>query len=469
MAQEKAGDLADRDSVARVMGILAPLRTSASGRLLYGQVLAMLEELVAARRDTEAVCGRILEALLGVFLHAVGMTPQLELRLRLLRTRLQPPWDARQCQRMEQGILELMNALELADRQPRADVLEQALGPLFDAYGIVPPGVEKDAGAPAAPATEEAATAPPEAEGDAVEAPAAPVPATARIHRDQPPVSESGAETGSPPEAWNEDLTERLSETISRNQEFGVLLEVVLGELRTARSAEDLDGFRWLLVREVERLLGTHRELAGQLDATFQYLQAIESDSRQLSDELSRVRLLSLTDELTSLPNRRAFLNRLENEVSRVQRYGAPLSLGLIDLDHFKQVNDRYGHAAGDEVLRVFARSVMAVFRHHDVVSRYGGEEFAVLLPNTDQEGAQRALNKVRERCRETRWQINGDTHPMPTFSAGLALYKPGESVDTFIERVDKALYRAKRAGRDRIEWDRTYENETLAAEEVTD
>lgn len=255
-------------------------------------------------------------------------------------------------------------------------------------------------------------------------------------------------------------LAEQVLGTIAQNEEFGVLLEVVLGELRQAGDGKELEDLRWTLVREIEKLTKAHHELAEKLDSTHHYLQLIESDSRQLSDELTRVRLLSLTDELTGLPNRRAFLRRIEDEVARVQRYGFPLSLALMDLDHFKQVNDKYGHAGGDEVLQMYSRNILSIFRHHDLVARYGGEEFAVLLPNTDEEGSMRALTKVRGRALETRWQANGDMIPVPSFSAGVSLYKPGETASAFIERADKALYRAKRLGRNRVEMDATYRHD---------
>ena len=257
-----------------------------------------------------------------------------------------------------------------------------------------------------------------------------------------------------------ETLAKQVLGTIARNEEFGVLLEVVLGELRQAGDTRELEDLRWTLIREIEKLTKGHHELAEQLDSTHHYLQLIESDSRQLSDELTRVRLLSLTDELTALPNRRAFLRRIEDEVARVQRYGFPLSLALIDLDHFKQVNDRYGHAGGDEVLQLYSKNILSIFRHHDLVARYGGEEFAVLLPNTDSEGAMRALTKVKNRAGETRWQPNGEMIPVPTFSSGVSLYKPGETASAFIERADKALYRAKRLGRNRVEIDATYQTD---------
>ncbi|MEJ2189315.1 MAG: diguanylate cyclase [Acidobacteriota bacterium] len=255
-------------------------------------------------------------------------------------------------------------------------------------------------------------------------------------------------------------LGQQVMETISQNEEFGVILEVVLAELRQAEDVAGIENARWTLIREVDKLMKGHNELADKLDSTHHYLQLVESDSRELSDELSRVRMLSLTDELTGLANRRAFMRRLEDEVARVQRYGFPLSFALMDLDHFKGINDEYGHAAGDEVLRVYSKNVLSVFRHHDMVARYGGEEFAVLLPNTDADGAIRALNKVRRRASETRWQSNGTISQVPSFSAGVSLFKPGESASAFLERADKALYRAKRLGRDRIELDLTYETE---------
>ena len=178
----------------------------------------------------------------------------------------------------------------------------------------------------------------------------------------------------------------------------------------------------------------------------------MEADSRQLNDELTRVHLLSLTDELTELPNRRAFMRRLEDEVGRVQRYGSPLPVVLIDIDHFKTINDKYGHNSGDSVLTTYAKQVLSIFRHHDLVARYGGEEFAIVLPNTDQEGAIRALAKVQRKASECTFTHEGQTTPLPTFSAGIALHIEGESPTDVIKRADRALYEAKRLGRNRIE-----------------
>ena len=247
-------------------------------------------------------------------------------------------------------------------------------------------------------------------------------------------------------------LSRHVNEVTKQNEEFGVLLEVEYDALRQAKGISEMNMLRQSLLHEVEKLIKGNHVVASKLDKAKNYLKIIESEGQHLNDELTRVHILSLTDELTELPNRRAFMRRLEDEVARVQRYGSPLSLALIDMDSFKSVNDKLGHAAGDEVLRTFSSNVLSIFRHHDMVARYGGEEFAILLPNTDLNGTRRALEKVRERSGQTTFRFHNRALPLPTFSAGVALYRPGETSSNLIERADKALYRAKDQGRDRIE-----------------
>ena len=248
------------------------------------------------------------------------------------------------------------------------------------------------------------------------------------------------------------NLAEQVDAIIKQNGEFGVLLEVEHESLRQTESLNEIHGLRSTLIEEVEKLLKGNYSLANKLDKAKNYLGLIETEGKHLNDELTRVHILSLTDDLTGLANRRAFMRRMEDEVSRVQRYGSPLSLALIDLDSFKSVNDNYGHPAGDDVLRTFANSILSIIRHHDMVARYGGEEFAILLPNTDIEGATRALQKVQELNAQSHFKYEGKSMTMPTFSAGLALYKPGETSSNLIERTDKALYQAKDLGKNRIE-----------------
>jgi diguanylate cyclase (GGDEF)-like protein len=145
-------------------------------------------------------------------------------------------------------------------------------------------------------------------------------------------------------------------------------------------------------------------------------------------------------------------MRRLEDEVGRTMRYGFRMVLVMLDLDNFKTINDRFGHAGGDAVLCSYATDILTVFRQHDMVARYGGEEFAVLLPNTDEHGAQAALNKVRRQVTETRCVHEEDVIEIPTFSAGMTMYVNGDAPANLIQRADEALYTAKRLGRNRTE-----------------
>lgn len=250
-----------------------------------------------------------------------------------------------------------------------------------------------------------------------------------------------------------QSLGRELRETLTQNEEFGVVLDLVLAELQRVHSLADAQHVRERLLQQVKRLHSGHFALAQKLDSADRYLSMLTLDSRQLHEEIHRVQQLSLTDELTSLSNRRAFMARLEEEVARVERYGMPLTLVLIDLDGFKRINDLHGHAAGDEVLRCYATQIFSVFRNHDLVARYGGEEFAVVLPNTDHRGAAAALRKARECAARVRCRAQDTAFPVPSFSAGVATFQRGESSQRLIDRADEALYRAKRNGRDRVEF----------------
>jgi diguanylate cyclase (GGDEF)-like protein len=181
-------------------------------------------------------------------------------------------------------------------------------------------------------------------------------------------------------------------------------------------------------------------------------LEKVQDEGKRLNQELNRVTTLSLTDELTRLPNRRAFTKRLQDEISRTSRYGSSLVLALIDLDHFKSINDNFGHFAGDEILRYYSHNILTAFRQNDLVARYGGEEFAVVFPNTSIEGAYKALLKVLKRANESFMVFEQQNIHLPSFSSGLVIYKSGESLESFVARADDALYSAKNAGRNQIE-----------------
>lgn len=171
----------------------------------------------------------------------------------------------------------------------------------------------------------------------------------------------------------------------------------------------------------------------------------------KLSDEHKKLKKLAITDFLTGVYNIRYFYHRLEEEFSRAQRYGHPLSCIMMDIDFFKSVNDNYGHKTGDMVLREFAQLVKRHSRRSDVFARYGGEEFIMLLPHTPLNGAQKEAERLRGYIREH--QFKGLRGQRITASFGIACWPVHRinSPDDLINHADKALFMAKSQGRDRI------------------
>lgn len=170
--------------------------------------------------------------------------------------------------------------------------------------------------------------------------------------------------------------------------------------------------------------------------------------TRELEDANRRLAEASRTDALTGLPNRRGFLDVADHELKRSDRSGEPLSLLMLDLDHFKGINDRYGHAAGDAVLQAAAALLRSVLRAQDLVARWGGEEFIVLLPATDGATAVLVAEKARHALAAFPFECNGSPETI-TSSFGVATHRRGQSIDVAIAAADRALYAAKEAGRD--------------------
>jgi diguanylate cyclase (GGDEF)-like protein/PAS domain S-box-containing protein len=163
------------------------------------------------------------------------------------------------------------------------------------------------------------------------------------------------------------------------------------------------------------------------------------------------LRLDAAIDPLTGMLNRRNFLARGRTEIDRVERYGRPCSMLMLDLDHFKQINDRFGHAAGDEALRRFAATCREILRKNDVLGRMGGEEFAVILPETAVGGGRMLAERLRKRVTEIEIESGRGRFGF-TVSIGIAERTPGNgTVEHLLAHADRAMYEAKEAGRDRV------------------
>ena len=249
------------------------------------------------------------------------------------------------------------------------------------------------------------------------------------------------------------DAEEKIRETIAR---LGDSLNTLAADMATQDSR--LDGHRRgvieattlreiqavedKLLTELDRMRHANHELRGQVVAMG---DKIQKQAREL-DDLSKQ---AIVDPLTTVANRGAFDKRLAEEVDRAKRYKTIFSVILIDIDHFKKVNDSFGHQTGDRVLRAFAKIVDAKTRLSDFVSRFGGEEFTVILPATELAMACAVAEKVRLYFSDSILRIDKERLKV-TASFGVSQYHPGDTDRTLIDRADAALYLAKNCGRNR-------------------
>ena len=188
--------------------------------------------------------------------------------------------------------------------------------------------------------------------------------------------------------------------------------------------------------------------------------QSLERKEVELKAVLAQADEVSHTDALTFLPNRKQIMGDLQREVIFSDRYGTPLAISMLDIDHFKKVNDTYGHAAGDEVLRRLASELRDHIRHPDTIGRYGGEEFLVILPGCDEAGARRTMERVRSRIAAEAVVTPGGELGIScsigvacaSLDMGVAPELLAQAQQELLQRADEALYAAKRNGRNRVE-----------------
>jgi diguanylate cyclase (GGDEF)-like protein len=178
--------------------------------------------------------------------------------------------------------------------------------------------------------------------------------------------------------------------------------------------------------------------------------QSLYQSGQKLKEAYRRIEELAELDELTGAFNRRCTMRLLEEEIARSGRAGSSCSIALIDLDHFKRINDSFGHPTGDEVLRAFSITIFANMRAIDRFGRYGGEEFLLILPDTTEESAARMLDRLRAIVAELDWSAFSPTMRV-TISAGVTTLRQNENSDNFLARADRALYAAKAQGRNRV------------------
>lgn len=238
--------------------------------------------------------------------------------------------------------------------------------------------------------------------------------------------------------------------------------EQVDGLQSSMQEAADLDDLKAVLENHLEGLLGTmdqhqkqrderEQEVATRLQGLAERVAHMEQEAAGFREHLEEQRQKALVDPLTGLPNRAAWSERLEAEVAEWQQHGNTLLLAMLDLDHFKRINDNYGHLAGDKVLKIIANVLRKRLRGTDFIARFGGEEFVLLMPATLPAVGIKLLNTMRAAIEACPFHFKGEPVTI-TISMGLTAFKPGEHSDLVLKRADQALYRAKNAGRNRVE-----------------
>jgi diguanylate cyclase len=237
-----------------------------------------------------------------------------------------------------------------------------------------------------------------------------------------------------------------LSETSESTGIFSSELARGRSDLLLASSRKDLDGIVARLALATDKADAVNRRLAQQLDEARGHIS-------DLQKTLETVRFECLTDDLTTLANRRHFDNSLTRAVREAEASGKSFALLMVDIDHFKQFNDTFGHQTGDQVLRLVALSLKQTIKGKDIACRYGGEEFGIILPNTKLAQAAIVAEHVRNAVmtKELVKRSTGENLGRITISLGVAVWRKGDLGSDIVARADRALYAAKRGGRNAV------------------
>lgn len=246
-----------------------------------------------------------------------------------------------------------------------------------------------------------------------------------------------------------------------------IILNAILKALRQANSdtsqyGEALGAYNSQLESDPDEET-IQQIIAGLLSDTTEMQQSYVSLQKQLNESTREVENLrkalqsareeAILDPLTALTNRKGMMHALKDSIAEIEESANPPCLLMIDIDHFKSINDNYGHVFGDTVLKLVAATLQKCVKGKDTACRYGGEEFAILLPDTPLAGAQQLAETIRSAIERGKIQRSGSQEPVGniTVSVGVAAFKTEETVEQFIKRADAALYESKNGGRNRV------------------
>lgn len=243
------------------------------------------------------------------------------------------------------------------------------------------------------------------------------------------------------------DVDNAFTSLKSSNEDFGGSFEATSSQIANTSDPQELKKLVAGMVSQTQKMMSENKTLESKLEKS-------SSTMQELKQEMETVRKEAFTDGLTGIANRKKFDQEVEIMAKEAQENDQTLSLVICDIDHFKSFNDTYGHQIGDQVLRLVARVLHDGVKGRDLPCRYGGEEFVIILPDTETENAKKVADVLRNavKSKEIRNRATGETLTPVTISMGVAQLDSEETIKEWIERADKALYRAKKLGRDRVE-----------------
>ncbi len=242
------------------------------------------------------------------------------------------------------------------------------------------------------------------------------------------------------------DITDHVSKADGDLTGHGKNLGDLAEQISEAHDYNDMRNIVDQMIIETKALVKSGRRLQTRMKIS-------SDDLKQLHQELEKSQQEAQTDSLTLLINRRGLEKKLELERIRARQNDSPFSIIMVDIDHFKRVNDTFGHLVGDSLLKSIAYMLKEHLRRNDIAARYGGEEFLILLPETGIDGAKAVAQKIRKTLSTKEWKLkeSGKSMGKITVSMGIAIYKFNEPEESLIKRADDALYLAKNKGRDQI------------------
>ncbi len=279
------------------------------------------------------------------------------------------------------------------------------------------------------------------------------IPPSQSIAADMVEIAGKIAEPETLADGLKKEITEHLDyiiKTLNTHSEtsriFSNALETAGRKLVELTSPEQLRLAIGFLIAENNKMHKETHELQSNLTTSRIQIE-------DLKQNLEEAEQTGLRDSLTSLWNRRAFDKILDAQIQIAPNKNSPLSLILTDIDHFKKINDRFGHVVGDEVLRLVARTISKSIKSRDMAARFGGEEFAIILPDTELVNAMQIADQLRQVLESQKWVVHHRKESIGTITAsfGVAEHKFGEKKSTFMNRTDQKLYDAKSSGRNRV------------------